>query len=174
MGLPRPVMPERAVPFHKRERSFMSSSETQTKSLVRLSQWDALLLESLRGHGWSDDELLRRIRESDVPEDTSKFKFNYQNLLDTAAAEVDTVEAAVRQGYRIKFNTLRGLSNWILLALGAEPEVVAEPGQEAIIVALTPEQHSRLLSAISFGWTVTETGAAEGGSLYRIEPMNRL
>ncbi|MNC13153.1 hypothetical protein D3C75_608870 [compost metagenome] len=152
----------------------MSSSESNTQDLVRLSQWDALLLESLKGYGWSVDELLRRIREGDVPEDTSKFKFNYQNLLDTAAADFATVEAAVRQGYRIKFNTLRGLSNWILLGLGAEPEVLAEPGQEAIVVALTPEQHSGLLSAISYGWTVTETGAAEGGSQYRIEPMNRL
>ncbi|MNL80923.1 hypothetical protein D3C87_2078940 [compost metagenome] len=60
------------------------------------------------------------------------------------------------------------------LALKAEPEVVAEPGQEAILVGLTPEQHSRLLSAISYGWTVTETGVAEGASLYRIEPMARL
>ncbi|RAU97918.1 hypothetical protein [Paenibacillus sp. YN15] len=152
----------------------MASSKNNTQDLVRLSQWDALLLESLKGYGWSADELLRRVREGDVPEDTSKFKFNYQNLLDTAAADFDTVEAAVRQGYRIKFNTLRGLSNWILLALKAEPEVVAEPGQEAILVTLTAEQHSRLLSVISYGWTVTETGAAESGSHYRIEPMTRL
>ncbi|MDF2937454.1 MAG: hypothetical protein K0Q90_2827 [Paenibacillaceae bacterium] len=152
----------------------MPSSQNNTQALVPLSQWDALLLESLKGYGWSADELLRRIREGDVPEDTSKFNFNYQNLLDTAAADFGTVEAAVRQGYRIKFNTLRGLSNWMLLALGAEPEVVAEPGQEAILVTLNAEQHSRLLSAISYGWTVTETGAAEVGSLYRIEPMTRL
>lgn len=152
----------------------MSSSNSNTQDLVKLSQWDALLLESLKGHGWSDDELLRRVREGDVPEDTSDFKFNYQNLLDTAAADFATVEAAVRQGYRIKFNTLRGLSNWMRLALSAEPEVVAEPGQEAILVTLTPEQHSGLLSAISYGWTVKETGKAAGGSLYRIEPMARL
>lgn len=152
----------------------MASSETNVELLVRLSQWDAILLESLRGYGWSADELLRRIRQGELPEDTSKFKFNYQNIVATAAAEPETVEAAVRQGYRIKFNTLRGLSNWILLALGHEPEVVAEPGQEAIIATLTPEQHRRLLRVISYGWTVTAADAAEGGAVYRIEPLTRL
>ncbi|MDF2921604.1 MAG: hypothetical protein K0R57_518 [Paenibacillaceae bacterium] len=152
----------------------MASLENNVQELVRLSQWDAILLESLRGHGWSDDELLQRIRQGDLPEDTSKFGLNYRNLVDTAAAEPETVEAAVRQGYRIKFNTLRGLSNWILLSQGHEPQVDTEPGRESITATLTTEQHSRLMSAISYGWTVTAAGTAEGGTVYRIEPLNRL
>lgn len=152
----------------------MALSENSTQQLVRLSQWDAILLESLRSHKWSDDELLQRIRQGNLPKDTSKFELNYQNLVDTAAADPETVEAAIRQGYRIKFNTLRGLSNWILLSQGHEPQVNTEPGQEAITATLTPGQHSRVMSAISHGWTVTAAGESDGAAVYRIEPLNRL
>lgn len=42
---------------------------TETKNKVKLSQWDALLVESLRSLGWSDEELLRRVAEGDLPAD---------------------------------------------------------------------------------------------------------
>lgn len=153
----------------------MSSSQSRASSLVKLSQWDALQLESLKAYGWSGDELLRRLQSGDLPEDTSKFKFNYTELSALAKSEPEVVESAIGQGYRIKFNTLRGLSNWILLALSHEPEVVAEPGKETVIATLSSEQHQHLLTALSPGWTVTEAGTGDHGTtVYHIEPANRL
>lgn len=36
---------------------------------VKLSQWDALLVESLRALGWSNEDILRKVAEGDLPVD---------------------------------------------------------------------------------------------------------
>lgn len=138
---------------------------------VKLSQWDALMLEGLRAYGWSNEELLRRVRERDLPKDTSMFEFDYQALAELAAAEPELFESAVMNGYSIKYNTLGGLRSWILVACGFEPEVIREPGQEAVIAELTPEQKERLASVMSFGWVIREEVSKPG--VYRIEPLQR-
>jgi len=150
----------------------MSSSK---KTVSKLSQWDALMLESLIAYGWSTEELLRRIHAGDLPQDDSKFKFQYEQLTATAASDPASFEDAVRNGYQIKYNTLRGISSWILLALGQEAELVLEPGQEAVIAKLTADERSRLASTLSPGWVIRgeHQGADDDKSLYRIEPMNR-
>ncbi|WP_239713681.1 hypothetical protein [Paenibacillus sp. 19GGS1-52] len=53
---------------------------SETLNRVKLSQWDALLLESLRGLGWSDEELLLRVTEGDLPVDESEYHFDYKQL----------------------------------------------------------------------------------------------
>lgn len=140
---------------------------------VKLSQWDALLLEGLRRVGWSDDEVIRRVKERDaLPEDRSMYEFDYGQLADFAAANPETFEAAVREGYGIKYNTVRGIRSWINVAFAQEPELVLEAGNESVIATLTPAEHERLLSVLSFGWSVHEERPGEAG-VYRIEPIQR-
>ncbi|PYI50528.1 hypothetical protein [Paenibacillus flagellatus] len=150
----------------------MTTSDTNR---VKLSQWDALMLESLRAHGWSEEELLRRIHAGELPRDESKFQFDYAQLTASAKNEPAVFEAAVYNGYQIKFNTLRGTASWILLALGEEAELSLEPGQESISVRLSREDRDRLASTLSYGWVIHEEGSgADGGKpVYRIEPLNR-
>lgn len=138
---------------------------------VKLSQWDALMLEGLRAYGWSDEELLQRVRERNLPEDTSMYEFDYQALAEFAAANPDLFESAVRDGYSIKYNTLGGLRSWIAVAYGLEPVIVREPGQEAVFAELTPAQKERLESVISFGWAILEEEGKPG--TYRMEPIQR-
>jgi hypothetical protein len=140
---------------------------------VKISQWDALLMESLRGLGWSDDELLRRVGQRDLPKDDSKYEFDYQELADFAAKEPDLFEAAVQQGYSIKYNTIRGLRSWIAIAFGIEPEMVLEEGREAVKAVLTSSQKDKLASALSFGWRIDGEHQAQNAepSLYTIQPL---
>jgi hypothetical protein len=151
----------------------MSSSE---KRQSKLSQWDALMLESLTAYGWSKEELLRRIHAGELPQDESKFQFDYKQLTASAANDSAAFEDAVYNGYQIKFNTLRGIASWILLALGEEAELGLEPGQESISAKLTADERSRLASTLSYGWVIhgEHQGPAGGKSVYRIEPLNRL
>ncbi|NIK69088.1 MULTISPECIES: hypothetical protein [unclassified Paenibacillus] len=141
--------------------------------IVKLSQWDALLVESLRkGHGWSDDEIVAKVKAgSDLPKDDSIFQFNYSDLAAFAQKEPETFEAAVRGGYQIKYNTVRGLRSWIWVAFGDEPQLELEAGQEAVTAQLTPEQLERLRTALSFGWSIEPVAGAAG--TYRIEPIQR-
>ncbi|MFF2885785.1 hypothetical protein [Paenibacillus sp. NPDC057967] len=146
-----------------------------TKPEAKLSQWDALSLESLKTHGWTDDELINRVQTGNLPKDDSKFKFDYAGLATLAAEQALTFTQAVRDGYQIKFNTIRGIHSWILIVFGQEAELALEPGAEAVIASLSEEEASRLESVLSFGWTLNlqenDASAAEGKQLYQIVPV---
>ncbi|WP_027094537.1 hypothetical protein [Cohnella thermotolerans] len=139
---------------------------------ARLSQWDALMVEGLRRLGWTDDELIERVkRGTDLPKDESVFQFNYGELAAFAAREPETFEAAVREGYRIKYNTVRGIRSWIAVAFGKEPKLELEEGREAVTAELTPAEKERLESVLSFGWAIASVPGEAG--VYRVEPVKR-
>lgn len=150
-----------------------------TTSQAKLSQWDALLVESLRSLGWSNEELIARVRSGELPVDESPFQFKYEELSAFAAQEPETFEAAVAHGYQIKYNTVRGIHSWIRVALGLEPELLLEAGAEAVRASLSPDEKGRLRSVLSFGWRVREEEekaaevSGEGRSVYVIEPIQR-
>lgn len=147
---------------------------TETKSKVKLSQWDALLLESLRSQGWSNEELLHRVTGGDVPVDESKYEFDYGQLAALANEQPELFRRAVLDGYQIKYNTIRGIRSWIDVALGIEAKLELEEGQEAVEAELTETEHSRLEDVLSYGWGVTEVSAGDGSNgTYRIEPIQR-
>jgi hypothetical protein len=148
---------------------------TDTLSKVKLSQWDALLLESLRSLGWSDEELLRRVAEGDLPVDASEYEFDYGQLSALAGEQPELFRQAVTEGYQIKYNTIRGIRSWISVALRIEPQLELEEGREAVEAELTESEKLRLEGVLSFGWQITGSGtAADGGAgTYRIEPIQR-
>ncbi|MFC0210890.1 hypothetical protein ACFFK0_00245 [Paenibacillus chartarius] len=142
---------------------------------IKLSQWDALILESAKSIVPSGEELLHRVRTGTLPADESKFKFDYTRLTELHAEDPAAFEQALHRGYRIKYNTLRGIASWIQLALGQEAVLQAEPGNESIVAALTEEEYGRLTAVLSSGWLVRSEPAltAEGRSVYLIEPLVR-
>lgn len=121
-------------------------------NVVLISQRDALLIEALRGLGWSDDELIRRVKEGDLPIDESKFEFDYEELRDFAVDQPEIFLDAVNHGYQIKYNTIGGINVWITVAFGKEPIVSREPGNESITALLTEAEKERLESVLSYGW----------------------
>ncbi|MFD0960747.1 hypothetical protein [Paenibacillus chungangensis] len=143
----------------------------QNAALTKLSQWDALMLESLRAHGWSGDELIRRVQEGNLPADDSKFKFDYSSLTELAKEQPELFRAAVLDGYRIKYNTIRGISSWIQVALQQEAELTLDPGKESVTAGLTAEEYARLAEVLSVGWSIVEAGPGADPlrSLYRIQ-----
>lgn len=148
---------------------------TETKNKVKLSQWDALLVESLRSLGWSDEELLRRVAEGDLPADESEYEFDYGQLSTLAGEQPELFRQAVTEGYQIKYNTIRGIRSWIAVALRTQPKLELEEGREAVEAVLTESQKQRLEDVLSFGWQITGgASAADGGNAnYRIEPIQR-
>jgi hypothetical protein len=147
---------------------------TELLNKVKISQWDALLLESLRGRGWSDEQLLGITTAAELPVDDSVFEFDYRQLQATAEAQPEEFGQAVTSGYQIKYNTLRGIRSWIVVALGKEAQLVLEEGQEAVEVALTEAEKDRLEQVLSYGWRIVLLPAADPDSAqYRIEPIQR-
>ncbi|WP_019914139.1 hypothetical protein [Paenibacillus sp. HW567] len=143
---------------------------TDILNKVKLSQWDALLVESLRSLGWSDEELLRRVESGELPVDKSEYKFDYTQLTALAGEQPEQFRQAVTEGYQIKYNTIRGIRSWISVALGIQAELELEEGNEAVEAALREEEKNRLGAVLSFGWQIVDTGRT---GVYRIEPIQR-
>ncbi|QNK56773.1 hypothetical protein [Paenibacillus sp. PAMC21692] len=142
---------------------------------TKLSQWDALQLESLKSLGWSNEELISRVNSGDLPKDDSKFQFDYAGLRTVASEEPDTLKAAVESGYQIKYNTIRGIHSWILVALKQDAELILDPGSEAVAASLTAAEAASLAGVLSFGWALTAvddagTAGADGRTAYRVSP----
>ncbi|MDH6429486.1 MULTISPECIES: hypothetical protein [Paenibacillus] len=142
---------------------------------VKLSQWDALLVESLRSLGWSDEDILRKVAEGDLPVDESEYQFDYKQLTTLQSEQPELFGQAVKTGYQIKYNTIRGIRSWIWVALGKEAALELEEGKEAAEVALTLAEKERLASVLSFGWQIeSDTKAVVGDTaVYRIAPIGR-
>ncbi|WP_025683653.1 hypothetical protein [Paenibacillus maysiensis] len=143
---------------------------TESTKRVRISQWDALMLESLRRLGWSDEELIHRVQHNELPTDG---QFDYAELATgLASKEPEIFASAVTDGYQIKYNTIRGIRSWITAAFGREPELSLEEGSEAVTSELTKAEYDRLERVLSLGWVIQEVRPATGDAagLYRIVP----
>ncbi|ADO54306.1 hypothetical protein [Paenibacillus polymyxa] len=143
---------------------------TESTKRVRISQWDALMLESLRSLGWSHEELIHRAQQNELPTDG---QFDYTELATgLASKEPEVFVNAVTDGYQIKYNTIRGIRSWIAVALGREPELSLEEGSEAVTSELTQAEYDRLQQVLSLGWVIQEVRPATGDTagMYRIVP----
>lgn len=148
---------------------------SENLSRVKLSQWDALLVESLRALGWSNEDILRKVSEGDLPVDESEYHFDYKQLTTLQAEQPELFEQAVKTGYQIKYNTIRGIRSWIWVALGKEAVLELEEGKESVEIALTAAEKDRLASVLSFGWQIESESKAEAGdtAVYRIAPIGQ-
>ncbi|ALP36527.1 hypothetical protein ASL14_10510 [Paenibacillus sp. IHB B 3084] len=148
---------------------------TESTKRVRISQWDALMLESLRALGWSDEELIHRVQHNELPSD-GQSDFDYAELATgLASKEPEVFVSAVTDGYQIKYNTIRGVRSWIAAAFGREPELSLEEGSEAVTSELTKVEYARLEQVLSLGWVIQEDRPATGDAagLYRIVPASQ-
>ncbi len=152
-------------------------AEEITLQVVKLSQWNALLVESLRSLGWTDEEIIENIKSGvNLPKDGGAFRFNYEELLLLAEQEPAIFESAVLEGYQIKYNTVRGIRSWIRVAFGYEPKLVQEAGKEAVLTEMSTIQLKRLQEVLSFGWRIVPLDEPKIGDgifgSYRIEPVD--
>ncbi|OWR30929.1 hypothetical protein CDO73_10110 [Saccharibacillus sp. O23] len=141
---------------------------------VRLSQWDAIVLESVRALGLNGEELLNRAASGDLPSAEGSVVTDFGPLATLQQEQPEVLKQAVDQGYRIKYNTLGGIHTWIRIVFGRESEVERGEGIEGVSVELTAEERDRIAPVLSIGWTIRkqEGDASEAGTaLYRIVPM---
>ncbi|MEJ8306372.1 hypothetical protein [Saccharibacillus sacchari] len=130
----------------------------QTTERVRLSQWDAIVLESVRALGLDSEELLRRAAEGELPSADNSIIADFTPLLILHREQPEVLEQAVKQGYRIKYNTLGGINTWIKIVFGRDSEVERGEGIEGVAVELTAAERERLAPVLSIGWTIERQG----------------
>ena len=159
---------------HSNERRKKMSETTQTTERVKLSQWDAIVLESVRALGLDGEELLRRVARGDLPPADGSIITDFAPLLTLHQEQPEILEQAVKQGYRIKYNTLGGINTWIRIVFGLESEVEREEGIEGVAVELTATERDLLFPVLSIGWTIeAQSGEAArtDATRYRVVPV---
>lgn len=150
------------------------SETTQTTDRVRLSQWDAIVLESVRALGLDGEELLSRVAEGNLPPADGSIVTDFAPLLTLHHEQPEVLEQAVKQGYRIKYNTLGGINTWIRIVFGLESEVEREEGIEGVAVELTATERDLLSPVLSIGWSIeAQSGEATRAEAapYRVVPV---
>lgn len=76
----------------------------------------AYMIETLRNNGISDEQILHQIKERDVtPWDRLHSNFDFTNLVELADKDQTIFESIIRDGYTVKFVTIRGLQTLLQL-----------------------------------------------------------
>jgi len=135
---------------------------TMSETIVKLSQNNALMVEQLRQSGLSDEQIVNDAIARTLPVDDSMFEFDYNELSNFVVQELNILQSALRDGYQIKYNTIRGIRCWILIVFEQDPVLVFDAGKEAVYATLNKAQQQQLQPVLSHGWQLSvlneETG----------------
>lgn len=78
----------------------------------KITLMDAYMIETLRNHNLSDDELLTRLEKKDVAFfESLKSNFDFNELLKLYEQDPITFKSILLDGYSVKFITFKGLQN---------------------------------------------------------------
>jgi hypothetical protein len=138
-----------------------------------LSQHDALMIETLRSHGVSDDELINRIQSGNIEsfQQIGNGDFDFTDLVRFAEENGDVFVQAVRDGYEIKFNTRNGIKYLLMVKFGKRAGVDYEFLEDRFErLALTDSELQDLRAVLSKYWTITaQERDASGRSVVNIK-----
>ncbi len=138
---------------------------------VKISQHDALMIESIRAQGTSDQALLDLVRSGNLADlqASGNGDFDYRELLPFANADWASFEAAILEGYEIKFNTINGIRYLLRVKFGKEVErLTRDEGDYLADVELRTEDLNKLREIVSKYWSITEGKRHEVEGLHHV------
>lgn len=91
---------------------------------VRISMWEAYLIETIHSKGMPNSEVLTHVKNGDS-EALNSFDdtFDYGDLVEAYKKDSATIEEALLSGYKVKFVTKPGVKRLIGLKFGFEEGV---------------------------------------------------
>jgi hypothetical protein len=126
----------------------------------KLSQNTAIRLELARSKGMSDAVLLEAIQVKDVAafDAVSEEHYRYDDFFSYADEHGENLEGAVKDGYRITFNTRGGLGIYLQKSFGLQPEQDFTVGEGIVTgLKLKSEQADVLAKRLASNWAITES-----------------
>ncbi|MFD7522407.1 hypothetical protein [Paenibacillus chitinolyticus] len=134
---------------------------------ARFSQKTAVLLERVRRLGLSDEVLLASAASGDVKplQEVSGDDSNYEDFFVYGETHGEQIADGIRNGYRMKFNTIGGLQSWLKERLGreAETDFTASVGRIDGL-SLTADEAELLRSSLASNWLMLEAPSAGEGA----------
>ena len=127
---------------------------------VKLSQSTAIRVEHARINGMSDAAILEAIRTQNASgfDAVADDYYVYDEFLSYAAEHGERLEEAVKDGYRMTFNTRGGLGIWLEKAFGLKADQDFTVGEGIVTgLRLKPEQAEILARRLATNWIVAES-----------------
>ncbi|WP_261378462.1 hypothetical protein [Paenibacillus agilis] len=129
-----------------------------------ISQSTAILLERARQAGFTTEELLDIVAANDESrlERAATEHFTYEDWISYAKEHGEPLEQAIREGYRLTFNTVNGLKWWLRYKYDIVAEEDYEVGDGRFNgLKLNAAQIAELKQVIARNWVVIDE--VEGG-----------
>jgi len=118
---------------------------------------EAYLIETLRYHGVTNDQLLEKVECGDTSDwEQLNENFNFNELMLLREQNPTVFEKVLYEGYNIKFLTFNGLKNMLKLKFNKVPEkdfTVTKNGVKHLV--MTNEELQTLRQILSSNWVVT-------------------
>ncbi|GIO21505.1 hypothetical protein [Oceanobacillus sp. J11TS1] len=90
-------------------------------SRPKISLMEAYMIETLRANGITDEEIIEKVKEENVSSlKQIHDKFDLEQLITLAEKDFTAFEQALKDGYTVKFVTVRGLENLLKLKFQKE------------------------------------------------------
>lgn len=126
---------------------------------IKVSQRTALILERLRRDGITQEQLVDALqREDSAPlEEITSSQTDFQEWFAYAKEHGEPLVQAVKEGYRITFNTNQGLKMWLDYRFLLEEDDDYTSGEGRLDeLKLTPDQVEQLKESLAVNWVVLE------------------
>lgn len=138
------------------------------QSQAKLSQHTAILLERARRAGISDDVLLECSASGNTaPLQAAEAEhYHYDEFISYAQSHGESLEQAIREGYRMTFNTFRGLQVWLKEKFGVEEgqDFTASEGR-LLGLKLAAAETESLRNTLAANWIIQDAAGAEDGRI---------
>lgn len=127
----------------------------------KLSLMEAYMVESLRGKGVSNEEIITLVEQKDADRlKEMEPRFDYGELVEAAHKDLEAFRSALFDGYEVKFVTFNGLKNLLRMRFGKEEArdyTVSETGIQGLRFEL--HELDQLNDLLSSNWRVTSDGS---------------
>lgn len=128
---------------------------------VKVSQRTAIILERLRRDGITQEQLIDALERQDVTslEQITSSQTDFQEWFTYATEHGEPLVQAVKEGYRITFNTVQGLKMWLDYRFLLEEDDDYTEGEGRLDdIKLSPDQIEQLKNTLAVNWVVLEHG----------------
>jgi len=128
-------------------------------AIVKISQNTAIMMERARRFGITDDVLLNVVQSGDLSplKVAEEEYYSYDDFLSYAEENGEPLEQAIRDGYKITFNTNNGLKIWLRERFGVEADRDFKASEGRVdALRLSDANVEALKSALAANWVVIE------------------
>ncbi|NYF23610.1 hypothetical protein [Sporosarcina sp. JAI121] len=130
----------------------------------RITLMDAYMIETLRGNGISDDELLSRLEQKNIsPWENVKPTFDFNELIKFFDQNPSTFISILSDGYTVKFITMKGLQNLLKMKFDKIENRDYQLTDNGIShLKIESESYPALKQMLSSNWVIHELTELDG------------